>query len=186
MRALAVAAGISLLLTGSAFAAETVSVGPFQGIELRGGGHVRLVHGAEQRVTILNGSTQFTKIAVYDGNSLRIDACSKNCPSRYDLDIEIVTPDISAVAVEGGGEIETADGFDASELSLAVNGGGSLDVRSVPANNVSAAINGGGEISLRAENSLSAAVHGGGEITYWGNPAVSKAVAGGGEVSRGS
>lgn len=181
------AAAALLALSTSAFAATDVPVGHFNGVSLRGGGHVALKHGDTQRVTILKGSTQFTDITVKHGEGLEIIACNAQCPNHYDLEIEIVTPDISAIAVRGGGEIESAGGFPRQdELAAAISGGGSIDLRNVNADQVSAAVNGGGDIAVHAERSLSAAVNGGGDITYWGTPQVSSATHGGGSISRGS
>jgi hypothetical protein len=173
------------LLAAPVSAAEVVPLDHFTGVGLRGGGHVALKHGAEQRVTILKGSTQFTRFRVEPGGGLQIDACNENCPQHYDLEIEIVTPDLNAIAVAGGGAIVADDGFPSrDELSVAVNGGGTIDVRHMPAGAVNAAVNGGGQIKTAPKTALNAAVNGGGRITYWGNPAVSEAVRGGGSIDR--
>ena len=168
-----------------AAAATQVPVPPFNQIQLRGGGHVVLKHGAEQSVTLLKGSTQFTTFTIRNGKELDIDACNANCPHDYDLEIEIVTPDITAAAVQGGGEIDTAGVFPAQgNFAAAVHGGGAIDVHAISAGNVQAAVHGGGSVAVTATGMLMAAVHGGGEITYRGNPQVTQAVAGGGSVGR--
>ncbi len=64
-----------------------------------------LKYGKEQHVTLIKGSTQFTRFSIEQGGGLSIDACNDNCPSHYDLEIEIVSPNISAIAIEGGGTI---------------------------------------------------------------------------------
>lgn len=171
-----------LLAAGGASAATVVPLAPFKAIGLHGGGDVVLKHGDVQRVTLLKGSTQYTGFTVKEG-SLEIDACNDSCPSNYDLQIEIVSPEIDAVAVHGGGDIKAEGSFPSvSHLAAAVHGGGDIDLRAIPAANVSAAVNGGGDISTTATVSLAAAVNGGGDITYWGNPTVSEAVHGGGDV----
>lgn len=168
-----------------ALASEPVSVGHFAQVQLRGGGHVTVRHGAAQSVTLLKGSTRYTKFSIRDGRVLVIDACDGSCPHSYDLDIEIVTPDLVGAAIDGGGEIVAQTGFPARDhFSVAVNGGGEIDVKALHAANVSAAVNGGGDIELTATEQLSAAVNGGGDITYHGNPQVSEAVRGGGSVER--
>ncbi|MBV9542108.1 MAG: DUF2807 domain-containing protein [Alphaproteobacteria bacterium] len=187
IRTATLAALATLLLAGTAQAGETVSVPHFNAIGLNGGGHVRIKYGATQSVTILKGSTQYTEIRVDRGTSLHINACNDSCPHNYDLEIEIVTPDLRSVALNGGGEIETVGSFPSQDhLSVAVNGGGDMDVRSVTAESVSAAVNGGGDITVTATKSLSAAVRGGGDITYFGNPSVSSAVQGGGDIRKAS
>lgn len=174
------------LISRSALAAETVSVPPFRSIELRGGGHVTLRPGASQQVRLLSGSTRYTRFHVRHRDQLVIDACDEDCPHRYDLDIEIVTPNIEGVALSGGGEIVSRPGFGhQNSIGIAIRGGGEIDVRSIPAIGANAAIDGGGNILLRAERSLHAAVDGGGDISYWGSPSVVSAVNGGGSVNKG-
>jgi hypothetical protein len=171
----------------TAHAQESVSVEPFRNVELRGGGHVLLRRGPEQRVTLLRGSTRFTRVRVRENGQLVIDACNEDCPRQYDLEIEIVTPRIAGVAISGGGKIESGRGFGRQDsIAAAVEGGGHIDIRSIDAEHVDAAVNGGGHVELRAERTLEAAVDGGGHISYWGNPSVTSAVNGGGTVSEGS
>jgi hypothetical protein len=175
------------LLASPAFAATAVPVGHFDSLSLHGGGHVVVKHGPGQSVTLLKGSTQYTKFTIRHGNELEIDACNDDCPRSYDLEIEIVTPELSGAAIEGGGHIEATSGFPSqAEFSAAVDGGGHLDVQTVAANKVSAAVNGGGHIQVNAKRELSAAINGGGSIVYRGNPQVSSAIDGGGSVSRAS
>ena len=170
-----------------ATAGTPVPIDHFGSVQLRGGGHVVVQRGDVQRVTLISGSTQFTRFRVEHGGQLVIDACDSDCPHHYDLDIEIVTPNIDGVSIEGGGKIETASSFGRQDnIAAAIEGGGDIDIRSIDATNASAAINGGGDIRLKAQRSLMAAVDGGGDITYWGNPEVTSAVDGGGNVSKGA
>lgn len=184
--AFAACAFTALSLTSAAQAQQTVDVAPFRNIELRGGGHVLLRSGPAQRVTILKGSTQYTRLHSDDGHTLKIDACDARCPMHYDLEIEVVTPAISGVAVDGGGSIDAGSGFAAQNaIDAAISGGGSIDIRSISAGHANAAVEGGGDIKLRAERTLEAAVDGGGDITYWGGAKVTTAIDGGGNVSKG-
>ena len=181
--AAAVFAGV--LPAAAATAQTTVPLAHFNSIELRGGGHVLLRHGAQQRVTILQGSTQYTRLAIEESGKLVIDACNSDCPMHYDLEIEIVAPDVRAVAISGGGRIESAPGFPAQgSITAAVNGGGTIDVRNLAAVNGTAAVDGGGHIEINTSEHLTAAVNGGGNIRYVGNPQVTTAVDGGGSVQR--
>lgn len=175
---------VTALFATPAFAAEVVPLASFSGVGLNGGGHVVLRHGATQRVTILKGSTQFTQLRV-KGNSLEIDACNERCPNHYDLEIEIVSPSINAVAINGGGEIETAGSFPAQgDMSAAINGGGEINVTGINSKTVQAAVQGGGHIMVTATGELTAAVSGGGQISYRGNPQLTQAVQGGGSIDR--
>jgi len=179
------AAAFAFLAMGvsAAGAATVVPVPHFGQIALHGGGHVVVKHGAEQRVTLLKGSTQYTRFSVGNGDHLFIYACNERCPARYDLDIEIVTPALNSASIGGGGDIVIEGGFPAQELfAVAIDGGGDIDARAIEARQVSAAVNGGGSIKVKPRASLVAAVNGGGEILYGGSPAVTRVVKGGGSV----
>jgi hypothetical protein len=190
-RRLIAIAALSLAAAPDASAAEVVPLPLFQSIELNGGGRVVIRHGAAQRVTILNGSSDYTSIRVTRrGNSesdrLVIEACNARCPQHYNLQIEIVTADVSAVAINGGGEILVEPGFPREQdVAAAVEGGGAIDLRALSVSDVAASVSGGGELLVNARDSLSASVNGGGAIRYWGNPAVSTSIDGGGIVRRG-
>ncbi|HEX4080026.1 MAG TPA: DUF2807 domain-containing protein [Rhizomicrobium sp.] len=177
---------IGLPLAAPALAQQIVRVAPFDSIELEGGGHVTVKHGNVQRVQLVRGSTAFTRFTVEDGRKLRIEACNNDCPHHYDLDIEITTRNIDALAVSGGGAIDGTGGFPSPrKLALAVHGGGTIDARAIDADKAVAAVDGGGIIRVRADGKLTAAINGGGKIRYWGNPQVTQTIDGGGKVERG-
>lgn len=180
----ALALAASLLASSSALAATPVQVGHFNQVELNGGGHVVIKHGAQQSVALVKGSTDITKFRIKDGDKLVIDACPHDCPmGRYDLEVEIVTPDIAAVAIDGGGHIQAENGFPQQrEFAAAIDGGGDIDAAAIIAATVTAAIDGGGKIHVNATKHLQAAIDGGGRISYRGAPQVSEAIDGGGSV----
>ena len=166
-----------------AIAAENVAVPAFNNIELRGGGEIMLVPGPAQRVTIVEGSTAFTRLRVDGTGKLRIDACNQRCPQHYRLRVEIQSPRVPGVGIQGGGSIHAASGFAAQDqVAAGVEGGGTIDLRAVAATNVAAGVNGGGRILVRARSTLAAGVNGGGEVRYLGNPSVTSAINGGGTV----
>lgn len=186
MRSLFPLFAAALMASVPVFATELVPVPQFQSVQLRGGGVVTVIPGPAQRVTILEGSSQFTRMHVERDGQLRIDTCNERCPPVYRLRVEIQSPRVPDLAIDGGGVITAIGGFrPQSELSAAINGGGRIDARSVDATEVSAAVNGGGELLVRPRAELSAAINGGGHVRYWGNPVVSSAIHGGGAVSPG-
>jgi hypothetical protein len=186
MRSIIPLFALALAISGPAFATEVVPVQPFRSVELRGGGNVVVVPGPVQRVTIIEGSTRFTGFRVGADGKLRIDTCNEDCPRFYRMRVEIQSPRVPDLAVTGGGEIAVQGGFRPQpQLSVAINGGGRIDGRSLDAADVSAAVNGGGVIAVHPRSTLSAAVHGGGAIRYSGNPQVTTAIAGGGHVGPG-
>lgn len=169
-----------------ASAEELVRVAPFDSVELEGGGHVVVRPGDVQEVRLLHGSSALTRFTVNGERKLRIRACENDCPHHYNLEVEITTPRIDALAISGGGAIESDGNFaPAHHLALAVDGGGTIDARGMDTDRAEAAIDGGGVIKLRAHGELTAAIDGGGEIRYWGNPHVTQAIDGGGEIERG-
>jgi hypothetical protein len=177
---------LALAASVPAVADEIVPVPQFQGVQLRGGGEVVIVPGPAERVRILEGSSRFTHIYVDRQRTLKIDVCNENCPQLYRLRVEIQSPRVPTLAVDGGGTMSVASGFGPErEITMAVNGGGRIDTRAVDASDVTAAVNGGGELFVRAASNLTGAVHGGGTIRYWGNPQVTSAIAGGGSVRPG-
>jgi hypothetical protein len=185
MRSIAPIFLFALAVSAPVLGAEVVPVPAFHGVELRGGGDVQIVPGPVQRVTLIQGSTQFTSFRIRNGGQLQIDACNERCPRNYPLQIRIESPHAPDVAIAGGGTIRTSGGFaPQSKLAAAIKGGGTIDVRSIEATDVMAAISGGGKIAVSPRATLSAAVNGGGEVRYSGNPQVSMAVRGGGDVRR--
>jgi hypothetical protein len=184
MRSIFPLLAFSLATTAPVAATEVVGVPQFSSVELRGGGAVMVVPGPAQRVTIVEGSSRFTRMRVERDGQLKIDTCVEPCPPGYRLRVEIQSPQVPGLAVDGGGSIMTASGFAPQQhLAAAVNGGGRIDARSVAAQNVAAAVNGGGELLVHPRSSLQAAVNGGGHIRFLGNPAVTSAIRGGGSVS---
>lgn len=166
-----------------AIAAENVPVPSFRNVELVGGGEITLVPGAAQRVTILEGSSQFTRMRVDGSGRLKIDVCDKRCPEHYTLRVEIQAPRVPGAGVTGGGTIRAAGGFaEQDHIAAGVNGGGVIDLRAVRGGNVAAGVNGGGKIFVNARSTLAAGVNGGGEVRYLGNPQVTSAIDGGGSV----
>jgi len=149
-----------------AAAAEVVPVPQFRSVELRGGGSVTVVPGPVQRVTIVDGSSQFTHMRVERDGQLRIDTCVDQCPPSYRLRVAIQSPGVPDLAISGGGIIVAEGGFR-------------------PQPRLAAAVNGGGQVLVRPRSSLSAAVNGGGHVRYLGSPQVTSAIHGGGSISPG-
>jgi hypothetical protein len=176
----------ALLAAAPALASEVVPVPYFDAVALRGGGDVVIVPGPAERVTILEGSSRFTHIYVERQSSLKIDVCDGECPRFYRLRVQIESPRVPTLAVDGGGAITVARGFAPERhLVAAVNGGGRIDTRAVATADVTAAVNGGGELLVGAASALSGAVRGGGDIRYLGNPVVTSAIEGGGSIRPG-
>jgi hypothetical protein len=182
MRSIIPLFSLALFASAPALSTEVVPVAAFRSVELRGGGTVDIVPGPTQRVTIVDGSGQYTRVHV-DRDTLKIDACNGRCPSNYRLRVEVQSPHAPDLGVSGGGSIVARSGFaPQARLAAAVDGGGKVDARAVQAGSVNAAVNGGGEVVVFARSELTAAVNGGGTVRYVGRPQVTSAVQGGGTV----
>lgn len=177
---------LPLIVSVPALASEPIPVAHFDSIELRNGGHITVVAGPVQRVTLISGSREFTRFRMRDDDQLEISLeCNGRCPRNYDLRIQVESPQVPSVAVSDGGTIVARGGFSPQRhIAAAVSEGGIIDLRAISADEVSAAVNAGGEIYVRPRRKLTAAVNAGGDIHYSGNPQVVMAVHGGGDVRR--
>ena len=177
---------VALAASAPALAQQAIPVGSFRSVQLAAGGDLTIVPGRVQRVTLLNGSTEFTRFNIRHDGRLEISThCNGRCPRNYNLRIQIESPQVPDVAVKAGGTIKVAPGFAPQrQVSAAVLAGGTIDLRAVQATHASAAINAGGDIYVGPSARLNAAVNAGGDVRYVGNPQVSMAVANGGNVRR--
>jgi beta-lactamase regulating signal transducer with metallopeptidase domain len=159
----------------------------FSAIELRNGGKVALVHGESQRVTFIEGDPQESGVTIRDDGRLVIDRCAKRCSRQHDLDVQVVTPGLAAIAVAEGGTIQSRSGFPPQpKIALDVSQGGTIDLRSIPVASVTASVYSGGRIFTKPTSALSATIEQGGGITYWGDAAVESSIRHGGAVVKGS
>ena len=164
-----------------------VPLAPFSSVELRDGGKVILHHGPTQRVTLVKGSLDYTRVTIADGGRLVIVKCKSHCPRGYNLEIEIVTPDIARISVADGGTIQSRGSFPReAEIGLAVNDGGTIDIRSMVVDSVTASVAEGGRIFTMPQAAMFASVVDGGIITYWGDARVKSSIQGGGVVTKGT
>jgi hypothetical protein len=155
---------------------------PFEAVSLQGGGEVIVRRGAAHQVRVVRGDPAALEITSVWRRGLRIrcrpNACRNNSPQ-----IEVTTPRVTALAVDGGGSMRVEPGFaPLGSLAVSVNGGGHINTVPLSAANVAASVNGGGNIMTQARSSLAASVRGGGVIGYYGAPQVATTIHGGGVV----
>lgn len=164
-----------------------VQVEPFNSLELPQGGHVTLRPSPTQRVRLVKGSLDYTRLTVSDRGALVIDRCYRKCPRGYRLELEILSPNLTRISLANGGSIQSRGSFPRqSDLVVAVAHGGTIDARSIVARRVTASVNQGGRILTVPQTSLSASVAHGGAIIYWGDAQVIESIDDGGVVTRGS
>jgi hypothetical protein len=178
---------LSAVAVSSGAAPAVIPMGEFRSIELHDGGNVVVRHGPVQRVTILAGNLRCAHVGLAGGQRLVIENGARDCRHDERLQIEVVTPAISAISVSDGGAIQTLGTFLAQAAIVAhVEQGGTIDIRSMAADAVDASVHSGGRIFTNARATLTATINSGGAITYWGDPRVKKAVRDGGVVVRGT
>jgi hypothetical protein len=188
---LALACGL-LVLSGipsvqTAAQSEPMSLVPFRSVELRNGGKAILRHGPTQRVTFLKGSPDCTQVTIASGDGLVIEKCKSKCARGYELEIEIVTPELARLTVAHGGTIQSHGSFPRqAEIGVAVDNGGTIDIRSMSVGSVTASVVSGGRILVKPLTVMVASVVEGGNITYWGDARVTPSIQHGGVITRGS
>ena len=177
---------MSTLLLGPGRPMETrLQLAPFNSIEVLDGGHIVLRAAPTQRVTLLRGSLDYTRVAV-DGGRLVIDKCDRKCPRGYQLEIEVASPSFARISSAHGGRVQSTGDFPRqSQLTVAVAHGGAIDVRSMAVDRVAASVDQGGAIFTVPRTLLFARVSQGGMITYWGDPQVRSSVGRHGGVNKG-
>jgi hypothetical protein len=164
-----------------------IQLSQFNSIDVRNSGHLVIRPASAQRVTLVSGSLEYSRVAVTDGGRLVVDRCHQKCPKGYRLEIEVLVPGLAGISLANGGTIQSRGSFQRQgELTVAVRNGGTIDVRSMPANRVTASVDQGGRILTLAQAWLFARVSNGGVITYWGDGQVRSSVGHGGAVNRGS
>src|SRR5687767_7494949 len=164
-----------------------MQLAPFNSIEVSDGAHVMLRHGPAERVTLVKGSLDYSRVEVTDRGTLVVQKCRGKCPRGYELEVEISLPGVNRISLANSGIIQSRGSFPRrDELIIAVAHGGTIDVRSMPAWRVVATVEQGGRILTVPEAYLAAQVRQGGVITYWGEGEVKSAVEHGGVVHKGS
>ncbi|HEU4478501.1 MAG TPA: DUF2807 domain-containing protein [Pyrinomonadaceae bacterium] len=159
----------------------------FSSVELRNGGKAILRHGPIQRVTLLKGSLDYTQVTIANRDRLVIDKCRNKCPRGYELEVEIVAPDVAGISIADGGTVEVRGSFPRrEEIRVAVSQGGAIDLRAMTVDSITASIDQGGTIFAKPQSTMIASIRHGGQITYWGDAQVRSSVRDGGVVSRGT
>ena len=181
-----------LVLSGVPFAqaaaqSAPLSLAPFRSVETRNGAHAILRYGTTQRVSFLKGDPDQTQITI-SGDRLIIDKhCRSKCSRGYELEVEIVTPELAHITVAHGGWLQTRGSFPRqAEIGVTVDNGGTIDIRSMSVGSVSASVVSGGRILTRPLTAMAARVEDGGNITYWGDARVTQSIEHGGVVTKGA
>lgn len=183
---LAIALAATIAFAAPAFAGQVIPVGQFNAVQATDGAHVIIRHGSVQQVTMVKGSTQYSRFEVRDGVLHLVTCEGWHCPRHYEFKVDITMPDIKAIDASDGAYIETQGSFPAQgELAIKATDGGNIDARALAAANVNARASDGGNMKIRPLRAMKAHADDGGNIEYWGHPTVTSLVAeDGGNVSQ--
>ena len=180
----------AVLFATGASADTTVPVSQFHSITVEGMGHITFVRGAQQRVVLKQGDTNNTQIYVKDGD-LVFKSCpgkglfgwSNSCPMGYELQVEVTTPGLTGVEIDGSGKFDVAGSFPQQpKLDIEINGSGNVDLSGMPAASSDVAIHGSGKVYTTAREKLDVEITGSGTVIYGGNPHISQTIMGSGVV----
>jgi hypothetical protein len=165
---------------------EPIAVAPFRSLELRNGSHAFLRYGPTPRVTFLKGNPDETQVTIVSGDRLVVDKCKSKCTGEYELEIEIVTPELGSITLAHGGWIQSRGSFPRqAAIDVTVDNGGTIDIRSMSVANVKASVLSGGRILTTPLTAMAATVVQGGNITYWGDARVTQSIEHGGVIEKG-
>jgi hypothetical protein len=207
MRPTTLALAAALCFAANAQADDQVrSVPAFTSISVQGPISVIVDAGKAQSLT-LRGDARFIQDLTSEvvNGELRLRTREKNSKSwKGDPRIVITMPSLSALEVEGAGEIklnqvrgERLDVNYRGAGSMKINGEvktfrmqaegvGEVDAKALAADDVNISFRGIGDVKVTARNSLDATVQGMGNLTYYGKPrTVHKSASGIGSVRSG-
>jgi hypothetical protein len=141
-----------------------LEVPPFDAITVRGSMDVRLTRSNERSVKVeaQGNLIDLLNTDVVDG-SWTI-AAAENYTTRKRFVVHIALPTITAITIQGSGDVAGLDVFEVDHLDLDLKGSGDLKL-GVEAQSISARIKGSGDMELQGNcGSLSASVHGSGDL----------------------
>ncbi|HEY2034782.1 MAG TPA: DUF2807 domain-containing protein [Rhizomicrobium sp.] len=168
----------AIVLATPAVAGQVIPVGPFHAVEASDGAHVIVRHGDRQQVTMIEGSTEYSRFEVREGVLHLVTCQGWHCPHYYKFKVEVVMPAINAIEASDGAYIETQGSFPGQrDLAVKATDGGNIDARGLAAANISAKASDGGNLKIHPLKSMQARADDGGNIDYWGNPTISSLVA---------
>lgn len=145
---------------------KTRSVGEYDKIGVGGSFDVKLVAGAEGKITIQMDENLFEYlITEVEGDQLKIRwKKGTNVYSRSKILITVPFKDIYAVSLAGSGDVYSEDVIKADNFKSSLAGSGDLKLK-VDADHIKSSIAGSGDIYLQgATNSVRASIAGSGDV----------------------
>jgi hypothetical protein len=162
---------IIALIMGLAFQVtaqrKTIQVSSFDEISMGTSGTVYVTQGNETKVEVVASDDRLEKTEIeVNGNRLVIRNKGSWSWNRNmgDLDVYVVTPDISALSVSGSGKLIVQNKINVNDLDLSVSGSGKL-IAGVNAKRIEISISGSGNVELSGTSeSFDASISGSGNV----------------------
>ena len=170
--------------------AESRSVEPFHGIELRGNGEARISVGKPHALTVTTEASAHPDVITRVERGVLIVENLKGSwyRSRPTLKLDVQVPQLDSltsaganiialesmsgprlqIVVSGAGSVRATGDVGALDAQLA--GAGDMDLSGLQAGNAHVTVNGAGNVQLHVTGQLEATVNGVGNVSYAGNP----------------
>jgi hypothetical protein len=147
----------------------------FDSIVLEGIGDVEVHPGTQYKgkdyaaIVITDSNIQDSVIIDMSGSTLYISERKHSNIRPTKLVIEVYTPELKSVDLEGAGDIKVHKGKTRS-LKMKLSGMGNIDAENCQAENVNVTLSGAGNVKTWPEKTLTGKLSGIGDIYYKGNP----------------
>lgn len=194
--------GIGDWVVGSGVSATAVrEVAEFRAVRCSGSLDVSVRVGEERAVRVRGDDNLIERVeAVVEDGTLHIRMRSGGYRTRLPLVVEVATPALSALSLEGSGDLRVSGlssgtfsvhlsgsgdvrGSGAvDELEVSLSGSGDIELAELAARRANVVSAGSGDIRVNASDELSVALSGSGDVGYRGSPTLRKVVSGSGDV----
>jgi len=186
--ALAVAASVlalsacSLMIPVGPMTSEERDIGEVSGVVLDTSGDLVVSEG-EPALTVHAPEGAIDRLtSEVEGDTLVLGAEPGFTMGFGDVRYELTLPRLELIQLTGSGDV-TLTGS-AAELSVDLEGSGSVDAEELEAQDAVVNLSGSGEVDVAARDSLSVDLSGSGQVTYSGDPSTDVRVSGSGDVER--
>ena len=181
---------------------ETREVTSFDKIIFQGMGQVNVSYGDTDSLEIIGDDNLLELIETNVNNGKLTIRPTEGINPKIDLVFNIVTTDLSEVAVSGAANLDIYDAKgeelkikisgaasmsgngEITNLKVSISGAGSIDLEDLKTKNVDVSVSGAAKATVHASDSIDASISGVGIITCHGNPTdVKKSTGGLGKIS---
>ena len=179
---LAIALGVAMALLAGAcceegsghLVEETRPVGAFRRLSLDVPGTVTMTQGPASPLKLRTDDNLIDNVVTRvngDGDTLVIEADDSSCCiDPTELEVQVASDDIDGLVIDGSGDIVLRGPALARDLSLAIDGSGSITADAISADQVSLDIGGSGDMDLRVDAAvLRSSIGGSGSLRLAGS-----------------